>query len=123
MRLLAPTGNRSITSAHSYDEKARYRMKPMIIITSKKQHQAFLAGQAGRTSNDIADQLIEQLSAARAELQQARAEHAAKIAAARAHFASRVKLELMRQEAEVMRREFNEAIAQLNELRLRHVSI
>ena len=36
-------------------------MKPMMIITGKKQHQAFIAGQAGRTSNDIADQLIEQL--------------------------------------------------------------
>lgn len=70
-------------------------MKPMMIITSKKQHQAFIAGQAGRTSNDIADQLIEQLSAARAELQQARAEHSAKIAAARAHFDS---------EAQAMRR-------------------
>jgi uncharacterized protein YllA (UPF0747 family) len=89
----------------------------MMIITSKKQHQAFLAGQAGRTSNEIADQLIEQLSAARAELQQARAEHAAKIAAARALFDSEA--EAMRQEAEVMRREFNEAMTQLNELRLR----
>jgi hypothetical protein len=77
-------------------------MTPMMIITSKK---------------DIANQLIEQLSAARAELQQARAEHAAKIAAARAHFDSEA--EAMRQEAEVMRREFTEAIAQLNELRLR----
>ena len=91
-------------------------MKPMMIITSKKQHQAFLAGQAD-LRNDIAEQLIEQLSAARAELQQARAEHAAKIAAARAHFDSEA--EAMRQEAEVMRREFTEAIAQLNELRLR----
>lgn len=89
----------------------------MMIITSKKQHQEFFAGQAGRTSHDIADQLIEQLSAARAELQQARAEHAAKVAAARAHFDSEA--EAMRQEAEVMRREFTEAIAQLNEVRLR----
>jgi hypothetical protein len=91
-------------------------MKPMMIITSKKQHQAFLAGQAD-LRNDIAEQLIEQLSAARAELQQARAEHAAKIAAARAKFNSEA--EAMRLEAEVMRREFTEAIAQLNELRLR----
>ena len=67
-------------------------MKPMMIITSKKQHQAFLAGQAGRTSNGIADQLIEQLSAARAELQQARAEHAAKIAAAERILTVKLKL-------------------------------
>ena len=37
--------------------------EPMMIITSKKQHQAFLAGQTD-LRNDIAEQLIEQLSAA-----------------------------------------------------------
>jgi chromosome segregation ATPase len=53
-------------------------------------------------------QLIEQLNAARAELQEARAEYAAKIAAARNHFDS---------EAAAMRKELAEALASLNQLR------
>ena len=72
---------------------------------------AFLVGrQAGpRSTNGAVHQLIEQLSAARAELQQARAEYAAKIAATKAHFD---------REATAMRQELAEALAELDQLRL-----
>jgi hypothetical protein len=54
-------------------------------------------------------QLIEQLKAARAELQEARAEYAAKIAAARNHFDS---------EALLMRKELDAALSALNDLKV-----
>jgi hypothetical protein len=54
-------------------------------------------------------QLIEQLNAARAELQEARAEYAAKIAAARNHFDS---------EALLMRKELDAALSALNDLKV-----
>jgi chromosome segregation ATPase len=54
-------------------------------------------------------QLIEQLNAARAELQEARSEYAAKIAKTKAHFDA---------EAAAMRRELTEALAQLNRLKV-----
>lgn len=72
---------------------------------------AFLIGrQAGlRSANDSVDQLMEQLSAARAELREAQMEYAAKIERTKAYFDK---------EATQMRLEFAEALAELDQLRL-----
>jgi hypothetical protein len=71
---------------------------------------AFLGGrQAGSAPPMTTSQLIEQLNAARAELQEARAEYSAKIQAARNHFDS---------EAAAMRAELDAALSALNDLKV-----
>jgi hypothetical protein len=79
-------------------------------VRNADQVRAFLVGrQHGlRTSNEIADQLVEQLTAARAELQEARREYAERISAARNYFDSEVK---------AMRAELAESLSQLHHLR------
>ena len=81
-----------------------------MIIKSADQHRAFVVGrQAGlRSTAELVDQLTEQLHEARRELQEARAEYQSRIANAKAHFSS---------EAEAMRAELSDAIAQLHSLR------
>lgn len=83
----------------------------MIAFRTKAQCLTYQAGrQTGlRTANEACDQLTEQLIAARAELQEARAEYAERIAAAREHFDK---------EAKAMRLELSEALAELDTLRL-----
>ena len=82
----------------------------MMIVHNTDEHRAFLVGRqsALRTSSEAVDQLTEQIIAARAELQEARAEHAERMAEARAHF---------EREAEAMRQELEQAIAELQQLR------
>jgi hypothetical protein len=81
----------------------------MMVIHNKGEHKAFLVGrQAGlRSYSEAMEQLTEQLRAARAELQEARADHAARMAACKAHFD---------RECKAIRREMEEMIAELKGL-------
>jgi hypothetical protein len=83
----------------------------MMLVHSTDEHRAFVVGRqsALRSASDAVEQLTEQLIIARAELQQARADHAARMAALQARFDS---------EAAAMRHELSEGIAQLDSLRL-----
>jgi hypothetical protein len=71
---------------------------------------AYLTGRSDalRTTSEYVEQLIDEIHSARCELASARADHAAKIAAAKKQFAD---------EASAMRRELTEAIAELHQLR------
>lgn len=82
-----------------------------LIVDNVKEAAAFVVGRqsALRSANDAMDQLTEQLIEARRELQEARADHAAKMVALQVHFDS---------EAQRMQQELSEGIAQLNSLRL-----
>jgi hypothetical protein len=82
----------------------------MMIVKSKGQLMAYLIGRSDalRTTSEYVEQLIDEIHSARCELASARAEHAAKIAAAKKQFAD---------EASAMRRELTEAIAELHTLR------
>ena len=82
----------------------------MTIVRNRDEVRAFLTGrQAGvRTTSDAMDQLAEQLREARADLQQARAEYADRIANARGHFDA---------EVAAMRKELDAAMSSLNSLR------
>jgi hypothetical protein len=73
----------------------------MRTVPNVHQYLAFHSGrQAGlHSASDAVEQLTEQLIAARAELREARAEYAERIAAAREHFDA---------EAKAMRLEFSE---------------
>ena len=75
-------------------------------------HRALFAEQT-EVKTSAVEELAEQLSKARNELQLERLLYEAKMVAAGKE------TEAMRREVAVMRREFTEAIAQLNELRLR----
>jgi hypothetical protein len=83
----------------------------MMTVRSTKEHVAFLTGRQGalRTTSELVDQFMDQLIAAREELQEARAEYAARIAQTRAHFDA---------EVAAMRRELAEALAELGRAQL-----
>lgn len=82
----------------------------MITLNGKFQKAAFRVGhQFGlRASSEAMYELAEQLRYARAELQEARAEYAAKIERTREHFNS---------EAAAMRKELTSALAEIDQLR------
>lgn len=61
------------------------------------------------STNDSVDQLVEQLQAARAELQEARMEYAAKIERTKEHFDK---------EVASIRRQFAEALAELSRVQM-----
>jgi peptidoglycan hydrolase CwlO-like protein len=83
----------------------------MMIVKSKGQQLAYLIGRkdALRTTSEYVEQLLDELHAARVELQTVRAERAAMMAKAQARFDA---------DAAEMRRELQEAIAELHQLRL-----
>ena len=82
-----------------------------MILQSKGQIAAFTVGRQNglRASYDAVEQLTEQLIAARAELQQARAERAAMMDKANEH---------VRKECEACRKELTIALEEVNQLRL-----
>lgn len=83
----------------------------MMIVKSKGQQVAYWIGRkdALRTTSEYVEQLLDELHAARVELQQVRAERASALAKVKAQFA---------EDAATMRQELTAALAEIDQLRI-----